>query len=264
MNDKDLALAIIITTLSIFSLILIVIITLFSSYRQRLKQQIRFSNMQLHYEQELRTVEQEVQESLMNHISQELHDNIGQLLTLMRVQIEKGKKQSDETATALIPISKTLTDTTKQIRLLSHALNSEYLERNGLRETIAQEVIRLQQLDDIVVHFDTDGTEPGLSKDQCLMAFRIFQEMLNNTLKHAHAQNIYILLEGEKHFLLQVRDDGRGFDATGMTPEEQGNGLKNMQKRARLAGLGFSLQSAPGAGCTYAIEHPVAAANEAP
>jgi signal transduction histidine kinase len=260
MDISEKTFTIISTTIVLLFLVTAIIIMLLVASRKMIKQQITLSQTRLHYEQELRTVEQEVQEAVMNHISQELHDNIGQLLTLMRVQVEQGKKKHPDAAIILAPVNETIATAIKQVRSLSNTLNSDYIERNGLRETIAQEVIRLQQLDHIRVHFDGDGTEPHLSKDQCLMAFRIFQEMLNNTLKHAQPQNIYILLTGSRQFKLQVRDDGNGFDVAHIMQQAGGNGLKNMQKRATLAGLAFEVTSAPGAGCTYAIQDVTTAA----
>lgn len=257
MQDKDLSFAIIITTLSIFSLVLIVIITLSVSYRQRLRQQIALSETQLRFEQELRTVEQEAQETVMKNISRELHDNIGQLLTLTRIQVEQGKKKCPEAEPILSRVNETITSAIRQVRSLSNTLNSEFIERNGLRETILQEVVRLQQMEYVTVHIHADDTEPQLSKDQSLMSFRIFQEMLNNTLKHAQARNIHISLAGAEHFCLQVKDDGCGFDAADVMQQQNGNGLKNMEKRAALAGLAFEVMSAPGEGCTYIIRNAV-------
>jgi len=259
MTIHTLSETIIFPTLIILLLMAGVAIIIILANRDKIKQQITLSETRLHYEQELRTVEQEVQEAVMNHISQELHDNIGQLLTLARVQVEQGKKKHPEADKILAPVNETIATTIKQVRSLSNTLNSDYIERNGLRETIAQEVIRLQQLEYIMIHFDNDATEPNLSKDQCLMAFRIFQEMLNNTLKHAQAQNIFISLEGAQRFHLQVRDDGNGFDVDTTMQQARGNGLKNMQKRAALAGLEFNVTSSPGTGCIYAVQHsPVA------
>lgn len=247
---------IIFPTLIILILVGSIFLIINISNQRSLKQQITLSQTRLHYEQELRTVEQEVQEAVMGHISQELHDNIGQLLTLMRVQVEQGKKKHPDAALVLTPVNETLVNAIKQIRSLSNTLNSDYIERNGLRETIGQEVIRLQQLEHISTYFETDNTEPALSKDQCLMAFRIFQEMINNTLKHAQPQQIHILLKGTTPFSLQVHDNGIGFDVTQTLMRPGGNGLKNMQKRALLAGLEFSIRSSPGNGCTYVVQSP--------
>lgn len=255
MDDRTMAITVLAVTFIILILCIGITFVIFTGKKKELKQRVELSETRLHYEQELRAAEQEVQEAVMNHISQELHDNLGQLLTLMRVQVEQGKKKHPDAAMILAPVNETIAAAIRQVRSLSNTLNGDYIERNGLHETITQEVARLQQLDHIAIHFDTDGIEPDLSKDQCLMAFRIFQEMLNNTLKHAQARNIYISLTGADNFLLQVRDDGNGFDVPLATQQAGGNGLRNMHKRAALAGLAFEVVSAPGTGCIYAVQH---------
>lgn len=245
LNDTDITLAVIITTLIILLLIAAVVIVIFLAGRHR-------SQTRLIYEKELRTAGQEIQEQVLSHISSELHDNIGQLLTLMRMQLEKEKLKHPETIPLLAPADQTLTHIVQQVRQLSHSLNSDLLERQGLAEAIRLETARLQQLGHIVLHYQYDGQELALENDQQLIVFRIFQELTNNALKHAGAANLFITLSGSDRFLLTVKDDGKGFDMDRLPAT--GAGIRNISRRAGLAGLNCTLSSIPGQGTTCTIE----------
>jgi signal transduction histidine kinase len=253
MFSNDIAFTIVVTTLLILLLITGVIITIFLANRRHVQQEIKMAQMQTNYEKELRTVESEVQEHTLNNISRELHDNIGQLLTLMRIQLEQEKLDMPELAITLAPLDGTLNDTIQQLRLLSHSLNSDVLMQNGLLNMIEQEIKRLRLFKAIAIDWKHDDKEPELSKDQRIMVFRIFQEVLNNTLKHAGAKHIEVTLHTLNNFSLTIRDDGKGFDLQQTMRDGRGAGIKNMTKRAALANLHFHIDTAMGKGATFVI-----------
>lgn len=252
MFTNDIALTVIVTTLLILLLIAGVVITIFLANRRHVAQQVKITQMELNYEKELRTVEHEVQEQVLTNIARELHDNIGQLLTLMRIQLENEKLDNPELAMKLEPLDTTLSDTIQQVRMLSRALNSDMMEHRGLLNTIELEITRLQHFRNFRVHWEHDNIEPTLDKSQRIMAFRIFQEILNNMLKHAEASNIFINMVGKGSFSLMMADDGIGFDV----PEKEsgtGSGLVNIMKRAKLANLVLHIDTAPGKGSTFTL-----------
>jgi signal transduction histidine kinase len=253
MFDNDIAFTIVVTTLLILLLIAGVIITMFLANRRHVQQEVKMAVMQSNYEKELRAVENEVQEQTLNNISRELHDNIGQLLTVMRIQIEQEKLDNPDILPTLASMDSTLTDVIQHVRLLSHSLNSDILEQNGLLKMIEQEVNRLRIFKKITINFESDSTEPKLDKDQRMMAFRIFQELLNNILKHARAKNIYIHLKATDKFSLMLSDDGEGFNLQQTMRSGGGAGLKNMTKRAALARLHFHIDTAIGKGSTFTL-----------
>jgi signal transduction histidine kinase len=252
MFTNDIALTVIVTTMLILLLIAGVVITIFLANRRHVQQQVKMTQMELNYEKELRMVEHEVQEQVLTNVARELHDNIGQLLTFMRIQIENEKLDDPQITSRLLPVDNTLTDIIQQVRMLSKSLNSDMLENGGLLNGIQLETQRLQHIRNFSVHFDSDEVEPVLNKNQRIMVFRIFQEILNNMLKHAEARNIYIVISGKGHFKLIMSDDGKGFEV----PEKEtgsGSGLINIMKRARLANLVLNIDTAPGKGSTFTI-----------
>lgn len=245
---------ILLTTLLILLLIAGVVITIFIANRRHVQQEISMAQLQVNYEKELRTVEQEVQEQVLINVSRELHDNIGQLLTVLHIQIEQEKINFPDAGRILEPMAGTLQDTIKQVRLLGRSLNSEWLEQSGLLVMITNELNRLKQVNSLNIHWDNDNTEPVLEKDQRIMVFRIFQETLNNALKHSYANNIFVTLKGKDGFSLIIKDDGRGFDAAAVIASASGSGLRNMSKRAALARIDHKIETAVGKGSIFTLK----------
>lgn len=253
MFTNDITATIVLATLTMLLLIAGVVITIFIANRRHVQQQISMAQLQINYEKELRTVEQEVQEQVLINVSRELHDNIGQLLTVLHIQMEQEKINFPDAGKVLEPMAGTLQDTITQVRMLSRSLNSEWLEHSGLIIMINNELNRLKQVNRLHVHWDNDNTEPLLEKDQRIMVFRIFQEILNNALKHSGADNIFIELKGKDGFNLMIRDDGKGFDADVVMASASGSGLRNMIKRAALAHIDHQMHTAVGKGSTFIL-----------
>lgn len=216
--------------------------------RQRVKREADF-------EKELRTVEQEVQEELLTNVSQELHDNIGQMLTVMHLQIKKGQIKQPETAATLQPVSDTLNDTIDQVKSLARGLNSEMVQGNGLKNNIEMEVSRLRKLEKFSISLEHDDTEINLTPDKQLLIFRTYQEIMNNIMKHALASEVNITLQGTP-FMLEVKDNGRGFDLDEKKLAGGGMGLSNVIKRSKLAGLTCQIFTSEGKGCIFMLGEP--------
>src|SRR5689334_11796507 len=108
--------AVIIVTLLVLLLLAGVVITLFLSGRQKIKQQIILAETKLAFEKELRTVETEVSESIMKQFGQELHDNIGQLLTALHIQLENQKLDHPQIAESFRPAEIYISEINQQLR----------------------------------------------------------------------------------------------------------------------------------------------------
>lgn len=255
MFTNDIVLTVVVTTLLILLLVAGVVITMILSNRRHVQQEVQMAQMQVEYEQELRTIEQEVQEQVLSNVSRELHDNIGQLLTLLRLQLEQEKVDDKQIATRLKPIDSTLSDTIDQVRLLSHSLNTDYLEKNNLDYAISKEVDRLSGLRKLKVHWINDGVSPTFEKGKRIIIFRMVQEVLNNALKHSSAKNIYINMKCKDDFHLEIRDDGKGFDKDAVLNRNSGTGIQNLFKRAKLADVNLDIETAIGKGSIFTFSH---------
>ena len=255
MINQEIFLAIVCSTLLILLLVAIVVIVLFVSGRQRAKQEIETARTKLSFEQELRKVETEVREQVMGQFAQELHDNIGQQLTAMHIQIENQKIDYPALSEGLKPVEIYLAEVTRQLKLLSRTFNNDFLGHINLMEAMQLEVDRLEFLKRFKVHFPLLEGGSNLNKNQELMAFRIFQEIVQNALRHSSAKNLYISIDNTAdHFELTVRDDGKGFATEEMLASSKASGLRNIIKRAKLAGLSCEIISSPGGGSLFKLK----------
>ncbi len=214
----------------------------------------------LQHEQELRKVEVEIAESMMEQFARELHDNIGHTLGCMRITIENKKLDAPALEEVFSPVERYLDSAAQQLRLLSRSLNTEYVTKIGLAAAIELEVERLKQLRRINVHWQKAGYIPGINRNEQLMVFRIFQEIVHNTLRHAQAKNIHIFLGEDNSFKLEVRDDGKGFDLPAILQSSASSGLSNIIKRAHMVNMECVITSVQGSGSRFILRHNIKSA----
>ncbi|HQQ94911.1 MAG TPA: ATP-binding protein [Bacteroidia bacterium] len=255
MNQQDIFITIISTSLTILVLVGIMAIAFVISARRKLHQEILLAQTKLDYEQELRQMESEVTEELMSRFAQELHDNIGQLHTAMHIRIQNQKIDHPELIDKFEVIESYLGEATRQLKILSRTLNYDYLGHAGLLHTIELEVERLRNLKRCTVNYNREGTVSNLNKNQELVVFRILQEILQNAIRHSGANTIAISLNcSENRFELSIEDNGKGFDTNAILRHASTNGIRNMFKRAEMAGVKLDLNSKPGEGTVYRIK----------
>jgi signal transduction histidine kinase len=246
MTDQN-GITVIFSTLVILLLLCSVIISVFIANRRHISQEVKIARMEADYEKELRIAEHEVQERVMANVARELHDNVGQRLTVLKMHVERHKIIHKDIREEIEPITADIDTTIGELRQISRSLNSDFLENGGMITAMQDEIERIRKLNTYIIHW-TAEEEPALEKDQRVMVFRIFQETLNNILKHAKGKNIYITLQGGSSFMLEVRDDGLGFDVATKMATGNGAGLNNMIKRAAIANIKGTIESAEGKG----------------
>lgn len=252
---NDIILSIIAVTLLILLLIAGIVITFFISGRQRLRQEKQLTETKLAFEKELRQVETEVSEHILNQFAGELHDNIGQLLTAMHIEIENGKLDYPDHPEVYKLLEVYLGEVSQQLRLLSKTYNNDFLAHNGLIQSIQLEVNRLNHLKRFKVHLEIETGNTILKKEEELMVFRIIQEILQNALKHAGAKQVIIRVKSDPElFRVEISDDGKGFDYDQMKDQSKGSGLRNIFKRAALANLECTIETKIGGGTRYILK----------
>ena len=147
--------------------------------------------------------------------------------------------------------------TINDLRNLSKSMSFEHIAQLGLVKTIEIESGRINNSGIISTELLIKGEPYPLGEERELVLFRIFQEALNNTLKHSGAKRLKINLQySEQLFNLTLEDDGAGFLPHFTDVASAGLGLKNMQSRAALIGAIAEINSSPGNGCTLAPVPP--------
>lgn len=228
-----------------------------SRHRRLLQEQ---EQLRLSYERELLKSQLEIQEQTFRHISQEIHDNIGQMLSLAKLNL------ATMDPTQPLNLGQKITDSKKlvsqaihDLRNLSHGLNTDYITDLGLARAIEHELDMVRKSGDYETAFDIDGTAYQLDKQKELIIYRIIQQTLNNIIKHSASQKIIIHLRyNPEDLTLNITDDGKGFDLTPLNSNASfGLGIRNMHNRARLIGAGFQISSTLGKGTCVSLCVPV-------
>jgi signal transduction histidine kinase len=204
--------------------------------------------MQMQFQQELYRAQIEIQEQTLQTISQEIHDNIGQTLSLAKMNLNLIQLKMEDVPAKLEDLRIVLSKAIQDLRGLSHALNKDSVLKEGLYNSIQAQLQFLEQSEAFKTCFNISGLPAELDPQKELILFRIVQEALNNILKHAQARKITIDIKNQDGMLsLTVEDDGGGFDVDAVgTGKSVGSGLLNMRHRAKLLGATFTIQSKPG------------------
>lgn len=256
MNDSYwipvfLALGILIPMLMFFVTVFVII----SKNRQRRSENQR-KEMEHMYEKQMLHTMIEVQENSMNRISQEIHDNIGQRLTGVHANLIMLSGELVADKEGLIAATKLqVSDALKDLRNVSHVLNSQYINNIGLEESLTKELEYLGAYTKIDFSFQViDDVEMTLSTEKELTLFRIIQEALSNIVKHADATRVNIILQyRSKEFTVDIFDNGSGFDTNG---KMEGLGLISMKQRTELLQGTLQIDSADGGGTRIKITAP--------
>jgi signal transduction histidine kinase len=218
-------------------------------------QKKRFSH---HYQmqEEILKAKLETQERTFRQIADELHDNVGQLLSSVNILLTVTQKKMNDPPQTLLTAAETLSKAMQDLRALSKSLNLEWLQKFNLIDNLQAEADRINIARDIVVNVNPDIRQLPVSPEAQVMLFRIVQEALQNAIKHACARNIDIyIITDETWIRISVHDDGKGF-----TPDpqrSQGLGLLNMRHRTGLLGGSIEWSSAAGEGTRVEICLPI-------
>src|SRR5690625_1666766 len=166
------------------------------------------------YQEALLHTRIEVQEQALDWVSREIHDNIGQILSLVRIQLHHhpaGRTREELTA-QMTESAELIEHCIKDLRNMSHTLNGKMIEQMDLSDAIERELTYVRSLYKLDCNFTADD-EPCLTGEQKLLLFRITQECLNNIVRHANATAVSIRLQKTRQGItLNIKDDGRGMD----------------------------------------------------
>jgi len=161
---------------------------------------------------------------------------------------------ADEPIKKMIDESRELVaQTINDLRYLSKSMSFEHIAQLGFVKTLEMETGRINNSGLIKIILNIEGNTYPLGEERELVLFRIFQEALNNTLKHSGAKYLKINLQySNELFNLTLEDDGTGFSAVSLV-EISGSGLRNMENRAALIGAVATIDSSPGKGCSVKV-----------
>ena len=223
----------------------------------RLFTEVRQSHVQL---QTLSRRLVEVQEAERRHIARELHDEVGQVLTAVKIDLQSLRRQS-----AMTPYAARLDETIEitqraleQVRNLSLDLRPSMLDDLGLSAALEWYVQRLSQAAGLKPELTLPTDAPRWAPTIEITCFRVAQEAMTNIMRHANARHVWIDLQfSPVDVRLRVRDDGQGFEPAAArlraTQTAASVGLLGMAERVELAGGQLKIESAPGQGTSVQV-----------
>jgi len=239
----------------IFFLVLFVVIFFIAFQRRKNKFLMERYEAERRYQRELADSQIEIQEQTLKNIAWELHDNVGQLLSVANIQLNVLMNSALPNYHNQIKETKgVIQETIQEIRSLSKVLNNDVVLKNGLLKSLQVELDRFNRLDYLKASLKVTGTVVPLSSSSEIIIFRILQEFLSNVIKHAKASELLVHLDYRvKTLEITAEDDGVGFNTSQKTDS---SGMENMHSRAELLNADFSIVSDLGKGTKLSIKYP--------
>jgi two-component system, NarL family, sensor kinase len=224
--------------------------------------------LQSRFQQELLKSHLEIKEQTLQNISQEIHDNIGQVLSLVKLNlgnintIQQPHLLQQKIEDSRNLVSKAIHD----LRYLSKSMNTDYVTDMGLLRAVEHEVEMIQKSGAFMIELQVQGEPVRAEAHIELILFRIVQEVINNIIRHSKATHIFVqVCYSHEAFAVTITDNGNGFDLTPLNHHEHsqfGLGIRNMHTRASLVGATFNMVSTIGEGTTATIHMPMPSGNQ--
>jgi signal transduction histidine kinase len=252
MGETELFLTIIL--FNIFFVFFIVAVMIYiKKYKQRKVEylsEIQIKN-EIH-QRELLATQLEIQQSTMQQIGRELHDNIGQKLTLVSLYTQQllYENRVPEVSERIDQVSQIINQSLQDLRSLSKTLTDDNISQKEITTLIQEEVDNINALKKCDIYFEHGTENLDLDFVHKNVLLRITQEFIQNSIKHSQCKSIFIKLNTSEENLweLNIKDDGVGFDTSKTL--SNGIGLTNMKNRAKIIGAEFSFMSEANSG-TY-------------
>lgn len=242
-RDLVIILATLIVVIITFSLVWLFIV--FQKRKNNLLQ--KQVDAQKRFEREIAETQIEIREQTLRNISWELHDNIGQLLTLAKIQLQNATQEN------IAEVRETISKGLEEVRALSKLINPDVVKEIKLSEAIQLEVDRFNRLNYINSSLEIIGETKKLNPKAEIILFRIIQEFFSNTIKHSKASKLEIVLKyNEQTLEINAADDGIGYDTTSTSA---GIGLQNIKSRAELINAQIETTSEINKGTRLKIIH---------
>lgn len=243
--------SIIITVIFILLLVILIVFIAFLYQRRHKIHKDNIDSLKNDYEKTLLASELEIKEQTFQNISREIHDNIGLSLTLAKLNLNTINWNDDkhihtQVTHSIDSLSKAIIDLSQ----LSKTLHTDYIREQGLLNALQGELKKIEKTGVIRCHLKVTDTTTYMDDQKELVIFRIIQEALHNSIKHAQATSIFILMQYEKEqLIIKVADNGIGFTVKAdIEGTNKGTGLLNITKRATMINGNCKVISRPGNG----------------
>lgn len=202
------------------------------------------------------------QQNEQRRVADDLHDSLGQELSmaqLMLANLSKYTGKDEQFDTLVNTCTEILQSSVKHLREICFDLMPSALIKGGLTQGVKQLVDRLGNQDEIEVAYQADPAFPRLHSDLEIATYRIVQEFINNMIKHAQASRLSIVLmvKDDQTVLIELKDNGKGFNLKRLEQLGENRGLQNIQTKVKAYGGSCDLETAPGKGTLLRMIFPI-------
>ena len=258
-QNQEIYFVILMGTLLAVLLVGFILAMFFLYQRKRQKQESEMVRMKEEFEQESLRTQLEIQESTLKTIAQELHDNIGQTLSVIKLWMSIAPIEKEHPAYEGVQNSKDmLHKVIRDMADLTKSLHTDRISEIGLQEAINFDIASIRKTGLLEVNFEVQGDEFHFPEQKSIFLFRMYQEMMNNILKHSKASqvSVSVVYSPDYTFVMTIQDNGVGFNIRQKkesTSGSSGLGLKSMRNRAKMIGANMSILSEPGKGTSISV-----------
>ncbi len=244
MDQEGVQSFLIIFSIITFCLALTVII-LFAVFQRRKNKLLREQQeAENRFKEEIIETQVEIREETLRNISWELHDNIGQMLTLAKIQLQN----ADDVSPSVLEASETIAKSLTELRSLSKLINPDTFKSLSLVEALKLEIERFNRMQYLEASLTFSKETFALDNKVEVIFFRILQEFFTNTIKHSKATKLEVNVDYTNDRLkITAKDNGIGFD-TSQLDSKKGIGLTNIKSRAHLINASAKITSKEGEG----------------
>lgn len=242
MNLSEIDFLLTITTFIILIVILMMVLVYGVFVKKKSELLLSQQKKEALFEQELAISQVEIKEQTLNYIGQELHDDLGQKLSVARLMTNK-IALADEVDKKNIAheINMLIGECIQDIRNLSKVFISKQVKHFGFVESLEREIFRIERLELMDVDYQINNQHLEIDPDHGLILFRIIQECINNVIKHSKSNKILVKIEDHLNFIdINIMDYGIGFNAK---KKNDGSGLANIKNRAQIINADFKIKS---------------------
>lgn len=258
MQDKYEEVAIILIAGTFLFLVLagIMIFILLFYQKKRFNHRQQLFELQSSIRQELLRTQLETQEDTYRQIGEEIHDNIGQLLSTVKILLGITERRLADPPDSLRTATETVGKAIQDLRSLSKSLSKEWLSQFNIIDNLRAEIDRINAAGTIQTQLQLSVNSLPMRPEAQIMLFRVIQEAMQNVLKHAYAEKIFVgVSSSEDKVMVTIRDDGKGFPPDAASGS--GMGLHHMENRTKLLGGRISWTSQAGQGAEVVIIVPI-------
>lgn len=224
------------------------------AYRYRIGQLRAISEAQTRFTQQLITS----QEAERKRIAAELHDGLGQSLVIIKNRAMLGLNKRDDkerVVKELGDISDSASQALDEVREITNNLRPQLLDRLGLTKAIIAMLKKYAGVIDI--KSDIDNVDGLFEENEEISIYRIVQESVNNTIKHSNASTVKVKIKRiENRIIVEIKDNGKGFDPQSLPTEKRSFGLTGLRERAQLLGGELVIDSQIGVGTKVSVTFP--------